>query len=430
MDEFPGLTMDTLWSVERIFSTGFSIYTQEETEVHYRVVCLLRRPFPGMARTIDVHLEGDRHFRVIQDMALYARSFKSIHCGARWVQHSRLQRHQATCRCASHYHYIGGPYELKTQFHDLLGRLGIVMASEHRYYPHRAMFDLEACLCNPPLALGGLSQACTCPCPSLRRVMCWDMRGHTISSRMAVPRDWWVICWLACDRSQTRPMAWSPLPWLSTGLTLTPWPFMAGRLIVHGTLGALRMHLSKVRRALESWMRSMPVASFSGWRCNLQLIKPYLAQNYDALEPPWLRHFHAYQGPQLALPSDGDDSYGDNNWDEMVSILKKGSSYLALYTWKLAFLNVCNYLLCQVSPDLRRAHLPGREIFLSLWICGWSGVVALSPATLYSLLLHTAWSEHPGRGPRAGSWPTELHRVVPALGVRGHDLTPWSAGPL
>ena len=93
-------------------------------------------------------------------------------------------------------------------------------------------------------------------------------------------------------------------------------------------------------------MRSMPVVSFNGGHYDLQLIKPYLARNYDAQEPPWLRHFRTYQGAQLTLPSDGGggDGDGDDNGDEMVSILKKDSSYLALYTRNLATLDICNYL--------------------------------------------------------------------------------------
>ena len=73
----------------------------------------------------------------------------------------------------------------------------------------------------------------------------------------------------------------------------------------------------------------------NGGHYNLQLIKPYLARNYDAKEPPWLRHFRTYQGTQLTLPSDGGDGDGDDNEDEMVSILKKDSSYLALSTHEI-----------------------------------------------------------------------------------------------
>ena len=88
----------------------------------------------------------------------------------------------------------------------------------------------------------------------------------------------------------------------------------------------------------------MPVVSFNGRHYDLLLIKPYLARNYDAQEPTWLRHFRTYQGTQLTLPSDGGEGDGDDNGDEMVSILKKDSSYLALYTRNLAILDIWNYL--------------------------------------------------------------------------------------
>ena len=99
--------------------------------------------------------------------------------------------------------------------------------------------------------------------------------------------------------------------------------------------------------------------------------------------------------------------------DEMVNILKKGSCYVPPHP-KVGFLGRLQLpasqwvQLCQVSKDPWRACLPGRKIFLSLWICGRSGLAARSPATLCGLLLLTACQEHPGRGPWVGSWSTEL----------------------
>ena len=49
--------------------------------------------------------------------------------------------------------------------------------------------------------------------------------------------------------------------------------------------------LTKARRALEQWMRCMPVVSFNGGRYDLQLIKPYLATVYGTYAPPWLHRF-------------------------------------------------------------------------------------------------------------------------------------------
>ena len=99
--------------------------------------------------------------------------------------------------------------------------------------------------------------------------------------------------------------------------------------------------------------------------------------------------------------------------DEMVNILKKGSCYVPPHP-KVGLLGRLQLpasqwvQLCQVSKDPWRACLSGRKIFLSLWICGRSGLAARSPATLCGLLLLTACREHPGRGPWVGSWSTEL----------------------
>ena len=62
----------------------------------------------------------------------------------------------------------------------------------------------------------------------------------------------------------------------------------AGRMLSSST-GAHA--LTKVRRALEQWMRCMSVVSFIGGRYDLQLIKPYLSTFYGTYAPPWLRRF-------------------------------------------------------------------------------------------------------------------------------------------
>ena len=71
MDVFPGLTLDEL----------------------------LRRALNGMVHIFNVHLEGNQHFHVIREMAVYSRPHK---CGARWGHPQFLQIHQATCWQASH----------------------------------------------------------------------------------------------------------------------------------------------------------------------------------------------------------------------------------------------------------------------------------------------------------------------------------------
>ena len=101
--------------------------------------------------------------------------------------------------------------------------------------------------------------------------------------------------------------------------------------------------LTKARRSLEQWMWCMSAVCFNGGRYDLQLIKPYLAAVYGAYGSPWLRRFQAYEGPELSVAADT-MSCGDRGGDRITSILKKGSRFTAIYTHKLGFLDVCNYL--------------------------------------------------------------------------------------
>ena len=111
---------------------------------------LLHKLFPGMVCIMDIHLEGDQHFRVIQDMDAYTRSYKYVQCSMRWLWPSLLNHHQATCQHTSSYHYMGGSYETKPRFHDLLCRLDIVGGLEHHYYLNRVTFDLDAIVVRTP----------------------------------------------------------------------------------------------------------------------------------------------------------------------------------------------------------------------------------------------------------------------------------------
>ena len=94
--------------------------------------------------------------------------------------------------------------------------------------------------------------------------------------------------------------------------------------------------LTKARRALEQWMRCMPVVSFNGGCYDLQLIKPYLAAIYGTYGPPWLRRFRAYEGPELSVATDGMSSC-DRRGDEITSVLKKGLLHSHLHPRKSFF---------------------------------------------------------------------------------------------
>ena len=138
--------MDDLESLETMFSTGLQVYPLDENEVSCRSARLLCCSLLGMDRVVNVHLELGQHFRPIEDLRMYARCYKCMHCGSQWSAPFRLERHQVNCQQASRYKYKGGPYRSKPCFYELLAPLGIVVAPEHPYYLYRATIDLEACL--------------------------------------------------------------------------------------------------------------------------------------------------------------------------------------------------------------------------------------------------------------------------------------------
>ena len=217
-------------------------------------------------------------------------------------------------------------------------------------------FGLESYLVQPTIGTGRAFTSIHMP---MSASPVSNVPGHVgpnnfISSPRAVPRDWWTIGWLACEGCCTRPIAWCQLLWTLTRLSLTHWPFAkAGRLSLHWTLkkedaenAANHMlsmctgarALAKVWRVLERWMISIPAVSFNGGRYDPQLIRPYVAHNYGAQEPPWLHCFHIYKRPAPLMPTAASPA-NDDDRNEMLSILKKG--LIALYTRRLVFSDVC-----------------------------------------------------------------------------------------
>ena len=380
MEEYQGLTMDQLSSVENMFSTGFRVYTiGDRGEPDAGAARLLRRPMPGLSRIIDVHLEGDSHFETIASMEEYARAFKCLHCGSLWSSAWRLRIHQDACSRASAYQYRGGIYEPRPRFHDLLGRLGIVVAPEDRYYPYRATFDLEACLTRPRPGVATMFTTVHVP---MSVSLASNVPGHEGPYNFVSEGDpqemvdrMMARLWAMSDEAY-RLMLERMEPYLAQLATRefrhgkeTEAAFeehsddevgemVAGRMM-SGSQGARA--LAKARSHLDHWMRCLPVVSFNGGRYDLQLIKPHLAAIYATTEPKWLRRFRGYDAgpsstPESVAEEEVEEAYdeegprdvraqeGAEDQDQITSILKKGQRYTAIFTRKLAFLDVCNYL--------------------------------------------------------------------------------------
>ena len=247
---------------------------------------------------------------------MYARCYKCMHCGSQWSVPYRLERHRAKCQRASRYIYKGGPYRSKLHFYELLAPLGVVVAPEHRYYLYRATSDFEACLV--PVSAGTFTSRHAPMSVSLAsNVPGYEGLYNFISD--GCPQrlvDDMISC--LCDMSDaafclTREVMdsyWSQLDDLSfchSKETECTWDLEdaeteAGRML---SLSTGAHALTKAWRALEQWMRCVPVVSFNGGRYDLQLIKPYLAAVYGTYGPPWICRYRANEGPELSVATDG-----------------------------------------------------------------------------------------------------------------------------
>ena len=344
MEEFPGLTMDEPDSVQTMFSTGFRVYTQDDNEIRYQSARLLRRPLPGMNCVLNVHLEGDQHFRPIEDLRMYAR------CTA-VLSEPPLTGWRCTKRPANG---PGRALWVEAMFLRAAGSIGC------RRGPGTSILPIHGHLWR-----GGMPGAC------LRGHLYKQARAHVCLPGEQCPRTRgplqlhlrWLFSggWhdglpMGHVRCRTLLNVGYMDPYLSQlddlsfcqGMEMEcTWDLedaeTEGDLMLSSSTGAHALTIFKARWALEQWIRCMPVVSFDGGRNDLQLIKPYLAAIYGTYVPPWLRHFQTYEGPELSADADGMSPW-DRPGDEITSVLKKGSCFTAIYTHRLAFLDVRNYL--------------------------------------------------------------------------------------
>ena len=162
-EQVPGLTMNDLAYMESMSSMGLRVYSLDDWE--------------SWECMVSIHL---------QVRALWS---------SLWSQPHHLSVHQATCKHAICYWFLGRPHQLLARFHALLACLGVLVPPEYCFYPYRTTYNPETCLVSQPPPCCGLSAASTCLCPTCWWLMCRGTRDQTTSSWSAIPRGWSTIWW-------------------------------------------------------------------------------------------------------------------------------------------------------------------------------------------------------------------------------------------
>ena len=140
---FAGVTLDELDKVETTFKTNVFVYKLVEIADGKTTAELVRRSMGHYTETMYLNLY-ETHFSYIKDIRMYSHSYKCSKCEqALWKTPQDLLRHERTCTEGIKRVYKGGVYRPPSSIFERLDDEGIIVEDVLRYYPYRATFDFE-----------------------------------------------------------------------------------------------------------------------------------------------------------------------------------------------------------------------------------------------------------------------------------------------
>ena len=317
--DFAGVTLDELDEVETTFKTNVVVYKLEEIGDGKTTSELVWRSTDQYPDTMYVNI-FEIHFSYIKDINMYSRSWRCRNCEqALWKSSWELYRHERTCEAGVNRIYKGGGYRPPSSVFERLDDEGIVVGDSLRFYPYRATFDFESFFTGDTL-------------PADTDHVQWVARHIPLSVSVAsnVPGYEPALCFVTDGDADKLVGS------MMTRLNTTSDAAFASLLPLYADVLAdldARKHAweeeSKEEEEEEEaeegrnnpyktligqllgWLRQLPVIGFNSGKYDLNMIK---------------RSFV----PLLI----------SNNAD----VIKRQNTYMCLYTDKLKFLDICNYL--------------------------------------------------------------------------------------
>ena len=317
--DFAGVTLDELDEVETTFKTNVVVYKLEEIGDGKTTSELVWRSTDQYPDTMYVNI-FEIHFSYIKDINMYSRSWQCRNCEqALWKSSWELYRHERTCEAGVNRIYKGGVYRPPSSVFERLDDEGVVVGDSLRFYPYRATFDFESFVTGDIL-------------PADTDHVQWVARHIPLSVSVAsnVPGYEPALCFVTDGDADKLVGS------MMTRLNTTSDAAFASLLPLYADVLAdldARKHAweeeSKEEEEEEEaeegrnnpyktligqllgWLRQLPVIGFNSGKYDLNMIK---------------RSFV----PLLI----------SNNAD----VIKRQNTYMCLYTDKLKFLDICNYL--------------------------------------------------------------------------------------
>ena len=342
--DFAGVTLDELDKVETTFKTNVFVYNLEEIGDGKTMAELVRRSMGHYTETMYVNLH-ETHYSYIRDINMYCHSWRCRNCEqALWKNPKDLLRHERTCTEGIKRVYKGGVYHPPSSVFERLDDESIVVGDSLRYYPYRATFDFECYFNDERLPTNTdhvewiarhvpLSVSVASNVLGYEPAQCYITDGDSDKLVEEMMNNLIAISDAAYDSFlpsyvdvladlDARKHAWDDAESEANAeeedtekeSKTNPFNTLAGQL--HG------------------WLHQLPVIGFNSGKYDLNMIKrsfvPLLISNNAA-------------------------------------VIKRQNTYMCLYTDKLKFVDICNYLASGVSYakyltaygcELQKGHFP------------------------------------------------------------------------
>ena len=336
--DFAGVTIDDLSKIEATFGVNVVVYKLVEITDGKTTGELVRRSPCQYIETMYLNLY-EAHFSYIKDIRMYSHSYKCSKCEqALWKTPQDLLRHERTCEGGIRRVYKGDVYRPPSSIFERLDDEGIIVEDVLRYYPYRATFDFECYFDRDNVPADSdrvqwiarhvpLSVSLASNVPGYEPAQCYITDGDSDKLVADMMADLVATSDAAYDllkpsygsvlnELEARKEAWDDAESEANAEESKTNPFntLAGQL--HG------------------WLHQLPVIGFNSGKYDLNMITrsfvPLLISNNAA-------------------------------------VIKRHNTYMCLYTDKLKFVDICNYLAPGVSYakyltaygcELGKGHFP------------------------------------------------------------------------
>eukprot|EP00116_Pleurobrachia_bachei_P001169 sb/3461431/ len=297
--QFNGVSLDQLEDVSRLFGVGIVVYEQDEDRSTSTVWRSITED-----NVLHVNL-FQTHFSFVQDLEKFSSSYRCIQCNKFFDHHGTYKRHMKTCDMNVRQKYVGGTFSVKPTVFDELEDFGVDIPSELRPYPYRAVFDIE-CMLTKEVDIAETDRTS------------YVNRHQLISISVCsnVPEFQTPRCFVLNTPDGQNTLVSEFLEYLRKISDVAACKVRE----LYQEYNIADVEDEKLQSRWENHVSQLPVLAFNGAKYDLNVLREFLF-------------------PILAKE------------DSVRFMIKKGSSYMAICTDQLKFLDMINYVAPGYSLD-------------------------------------------------------------------------------